>query len=495
MGLKGNEEVANQSGRIIKILFLAAEASPLVKVGGLGDVAGALPVALRKLDDLHLDVRLVLPYHRDIRQRIPEPKQIASFEVPHPAAAIPARVFQTDLEGLPIYLIDGPPIPPDGPVYNGTDPTVDGNKYIFFSLACLEMLKNLNWQPDILHANDWHTAAAIYAYKFGKVKYSQSRLGTVLTIHNLPFMGKDAEKAVQEFGLPAAKDNQLPGWATSFPLPMGMTAADKIVAVSPGYAGEILTPEFGCGLQDFLTTRKNDLLGIFNGLEKNLWNPNTDRALPVRFNIDQISDRLENKNTLQNELGLPINSDIPLLIIISRMDQQKGVDIAVNGLRLSSSLGWQAVILGTGDPLLETACRSLEAEYPNRIRTLIKFDSKLSRRMYGGGDILLMPSRYEPCGLAQMIAMNYGCIPLARSTGGLKDTILDDPTLAKSTGFLFDEPTPEAFSETLQRALFTFQDRLAWEQIQKRGMQTDFGWEKPAAQYADLYQQLLRGDL
>jgi starch synthase len=175
------------------------------------------------------------------------------------------------------------------------------------------------------------------------------------------------------------------------------------------------------------------------------------------------------------------------------MDQQKGIDIAVAGLRQTAALDWQAVILGTGDPLLESACRSLEAEFPERVRALIRFDSSLSRRMYAAGDILLMPSRYEPCGLAQMIAMNYGCVPLARATGGLIDTICDDPTYANSTGFLFNEANPAAFSEALQRALFTYQERNLWEQIQKRGMQMDFGWEKPAAEYARLYQNLLGG--
>lgn len=487
--------MSNQTGQKINVLFLAAEAAPLVKVGGLGDVAGSLPIALRLLDEHRLDVRLVLPFHRDIRQKLMKLELVAVFEVNHPDGPIPARAYLTDVLGLPVYLIEGSPIPVDGNVYNGSDPTLDGNKYVFFSLACLELANRLGWKADILHANDWHTALAVYANAHRrKSRTGKNRLRTVITVHNLPFMGKDAEMAVNACGLPRVRDQRLPYWAKSFPLPLGMLGADKIVAVSPGYAEEILTPEFGCGLQDFLATRRDDLSGILNGLEKELWNPATDANLSVNFDIHTISARKENKLSLQEEFGLPRKPDTPLLIIISRMDQQKGIDIAISGLRQAAELDWQAIILGTGDTLLESACRSLEAEFPERVRTQIRFDVSLSRRMYAGGDILLMPSRYEPCGLAQMIAMNYGCVPLARATGGLKDTIRDDPSLVNSTGFLFQDPTADAFSAALQRALYAYPSEDTWLEIQRHGMQEDFGWEKPAAQYAALYDQLLGGD-
>jgi starch synthase len=486
--------MAEQAITKVNVLFLAAEAAPLVKVGGLGDVAGSLPVALRRVDHPQLDVRLVLPFHGEIRRKALAAEPIAQFQVSRKGVKIQANAYLTRESGLPVYLIEGPPIPPDGPVYDTANPALDGEKYVFFSLACLELTRHLDWQPEILHANDWHTAAAVYAYaQKWRVKGRKPELKTVLTVHNLPFMGKEAEQALLNYGLPRSRDPRLPLWATAFPLPLGLLAADRIVAVSPGYAAEILTPEFGCGLQDILLTRKDRISGILNGLDRELWNPVWDSALPVNFNLESLSRRGENKTALQAELGLPVKPDVPLLIIISRMDQQKGIDIAVAGLRQTAALDWQAVILGTGDPLLESACRSLEAEFPERVRALIRFDSSLSRRMYAAGDILLMPSRYEPCGLAQMIAMNYGCVPLARATGGLIDTICDDPTYANSTGFLFNEANPAAFSEALQRALFTYQERNLWEQIQKRGMQMDFGWEKPAAEYARLYQNLLGG--
>ncbi|MRR31116.1 glycosyltransferase, partial [bacterium] len=266
--------------------------------------------------------------------------------------------------------------------------------------------------------------------------------------------------------------------------------ADLINAVSPGYAKEILTPEFGCGLQDFLKTRQNALTGILNGLDQVDWDPMTDTTIINRYDRTDLRQKSSNKAALQAEFELPIDSEMPLLVMITRMDQQKGVDIAIEGLRLAADLNWQAIILGTGDPLLETSCRSLESEFPDRVRASIRFDVSLSRRMYAGGDILLMPSRYEPCGLAQMIAIRYGTIPLARATGGLRDTITDDPTMAKSTGFLFEDARPEAFAESLRRAIYAFPDREIWSQIQMRGMAQDFSWEKSAMEYTELYTKL-----
>lgn len=479
----------------LHILFMASEAAPLVKVGGLGDVAGSLPMALRDLQPPawsgpRLDVRLVLPLHNVIKQQVKLSRPVAEFLLITPAGEQPVKVYLTHVASLPVYLVDGPPIAPDNRVYS-TDSLLDGEKYIFFSLAALEMTRHLNWKPDIIHANDWHTSATLYALDLRRKQepYFES-MRSLLSIHNLPFMGKDAEAAVAKYGLPRSREKKLPTWARQFPLPLGLQSADQINAVSPGYAKEILTPEFGCGLQDFIKTRQNDLTGILNGLNQVDWDPSTDSALASRYDRADLSKKVPNKAALQNEFNLPFEADVPLLVMVTRMDQQKGVDIAVNGLRLAADLNWQAVILGTGDSHLETSCRSLEAEFPDRVRTLIKFDVGVSRRMYAGGDILLMPSRYEPCGLAQMIAMRYGTVPLARATGGLRDTIRDDPTLTGSTGFLFDEAQPEAFSESLRRALYAYPDREVWESIQIHGMEQDFSWEKSAIAYAQLYHQL-----
>lgn len=476
----------------LKILFLASEAAPLIKVGGLGDVAGSLPLALRALkapewSGPELDVRLVLPFHRDIRNKLGPASLAASFLVDHPDGGLWAKAYQTQINGMPVYLIDGESIDPDGLVYT-RDPDLDGQKYVFFSLAAVEMIRHLEWKPDIIHANDWHTGAALYSLALRKKTGPLFKsIRSLISVHNLPFMGKDAVSAMKDFGLPPAKVPHLPGWAEYFPLPLGMSSADHIVPVSPGYADEILTPEFGCGLQDYLLTRKKSTTGILNGLDQDSWDPSSDGDIVCRFSLETLDLRRPNKAALQAELNLTKDATIPLLVMITRMDQQKGVDIAINGLRLAAEENWQAVILGTGDSLLETSCRSLEAEFPDRVRALIKYDSALSRRLYAGGDVLLMPSRYEPCGLAQMIAMRYGCVPLARATGGLRDTIRDDPTLSESTGFLFDDANAESFAETLRRALYIFPNRVGWQNIQTRGMSQDFSWRKSAMEYGKLY--------
>jgi len=485
----------NDEPKSLNILFMASEAAPLVKVGGLGDVAGSLPLALRRLKkpDMSgrpLDVRLVLPFHNAIKDKIPNPQVAAEFKLVVPHGEMLVVVYLTHVADLPVYLIDGPPIAPDNRVY-AADPLLDGEKYVFFSLAALEMTRCLIWKADIIHANDWHTSAALYALA-QKRKHDPAfqTMHSLLSVHNLPFMGKDAEPAAASYGLPRSREKNLPTWARQFPLPLGLQSADLINAVSPGYAKEILTPEFGCGLQDFLNTRQGALSGILNGLDQADWDPATDTTIVSRYDHTQLALKHANKTALQTEFELPVNPEVPLLVMVTRMDQQKGVDIAVDGLRLAADLDWQAIILGTGDPLLETRCRSLESEFPDRVRALIRFDIGLSRRMYAGGDVLLMPSRYEPCGLAQMIAMRYGTVPLARATGGLRDTIDDDPTLASSTGFLFEDARPEAFAETLRRAIYAYPDREIWSEIQVRGMKQDFSWEKSALEYAKLYYKL-----
>jgi starch synthase len=272
---------------------------------------------------------------------------------------------------------------------------------------------------------------------------------------------------------------------------LGLQTADRIVAVSPTYAQEILTPEYGCGLETFLQTRQKSISGIVNGLDQESWDPASDKAIPVNFKVTSLAKRKQNKTALLKEFSLDPDPGIPLLILVSRMDQQKGVDLAIEGLSQSIDGNWQAILLGTGDPKLEEACRRLEKDNPDRIRAAIRFDVSLSRRMYAGADILLMPSRYEPSGLAQMMAMRYGCVPLARATGGLQDTIIDATSSEDDgTGFLFKPATSAAFAETLQRALQVFRDTERWTAIQKRGMLKDFSWENSAIQYVKLYRGL-----
>lgn len=477
-----------------KVLFAASEAAPLVKVGGLGDVAGSLPYALKNLSS-HvtnpIDIRIVLPFHQSLRKKYPSPKEIAIFNIPHIDGPINAAAYELTLNGLTYYLIDGEPIQYSSDVYS-TDLAQDAQKYVFFSLAILEMARQIKWIPDILHANDWHVSAAIYAMHTSR-RFTADFFNTrsVLSIHNLPFMGATAESALQDFNLAQCNDSRLPEWGCKQPLPLAILTANHIVTVSPTYAQEILTPKFGCGLESILTSRKENVSGILNGLDVETWNPATDQALPVQYSWDSLDIRKINKTALQQEFSFPSDPEIPLLIVISRLFHQKGIDMVVDGLRRIIDLPWQAVILGTGEPELEQDCRQMEIDFPERVRAVIKFDLSLSQRMYGGADMLLMPSRYEPCGLSQMIAMRYGCVPIARTTGGLKDTIKDNPRkILANSGFLFTKESGKELAKTIKRALITFQDKDLWQKIQFNGMRQDFSWTRSAMQYASIYQNL-----
>jgi starch synthase len=475
--------------RSIKILFLAAEADPYIKVGGLGDVAGSLPGALRALSS-QLDVRLCIPMHKSINLVGVEKRPLVSYSITRSGRQIPVQVYETNHSNVPVYLIDGPPISLAESVYS-SDMASDGEKYTFFSLAALEMIRHIRWQPSILHANDWHTAPAVYALHHRLSEPHYAWIKSIIEIHNLPFMGGGASPYLSAYGLHPSSNPFLPDWARHFPLPMALATADAIIAVSPAYASELLTPEFGCGLQDFLRTRADVLLGILNGLDINAWDPKTDSALMANFDISRLDKRHENKAKLQTSLGLPVNLDIPLLAMVTRMDPQKGVDIAIDGLRQVVDQNWQVVILGAGIPYLEDAVRSLQDEYPERVIAEMRYDAHLSREIYGGADILLMPSRYEPCGLAQMIAMRYGCVPLGRATGGLNDTIHVYTDTVSGTGFLFEEASAEAFANCLREALLVYHDQDRWAILQRNGMEQDFSWENAAKQYSELYHRLL----
>ena len=481
----------------IKILFVAAEVAPLVKVGGLGDVAGSLPYALQSLSPEdngghEVDIRLVLPFHQLLHKKIEQPEFLFSFDVPTKNKPIKAVVYYCEINGIPTYLIDGEPIEAAPAVYS-TDPLIDGFKYTFFSMAILPFLKKLDWQPHILHANDWHTALAVYNLRDKKLADPFFKnIRTILTVHNLPFMGAGTEAAFDAYGLSPSRYPLLPVWGRKFPLPLGLQTADRISTVSQTYAEEMMTPEFGCGLEKMLQARKKVLSGIVNGLDQESWNPLTDPQIQFNFDLSSLEERGKNRLALIEAFKLNPNPKIPLLILISRMDQQKGVDIALEGLRMIAVKKWQAILLGTGNPELEAASLALEKAHPKRVRAVIRFDAGLARRMYAGGDILLMPSRYEPCGLAQMMAMRYGCVPLARATGGLKDTISDAiKHPKKGTGFLFGPATAEAFARSVRKALKVYKDLEQWKGIQARGMSKNFSWKNSAINYIALYLDVL----
>jgi starch synthase len=470
----------------INVLFLAAEAEPFVKVGGLGDVAGTLPRALRALssDELKIDVRLVLPMHAVIKQEALKP--VGIYSIPRGKSEVQAEAFEGVLDGMPVYFINGDPVRANGSVYSSNN-KLDAEKYVFFSLAALELPRQINWTPGIIHANDWHTALTAYGNLVKRWEDKKHRIASMVTIHNLPFLGPDVKEILEDYGLPLA-NTDLPDWARVLPMPLGLWASDSIVAVSPTYADEILHEEFGSGLQEFFRNRTDSIYGILNGLDIVSFDPQADSIITSRFNIDDLSARKQNKAALQEKIGLPVIEDMPLLGMVTRMDEAKGIDIALKGLKMLHKQKWQLVLLGAGNPAIEEQAKKLQAFLPDRVRVETRYDAKLARQIYAGSDLFLMPSRYEPCGISQMIAMRYGCIPLVRAVGGLHDTVTDS-----ETGFVFVDKKVKSFNDTLKRALQLYPYHSRWADLQKAGMAQDFSWSRSAQKYVELYKKMIEG--
>ena len=339
--------------------------------------------------------------------------------------------------------------------------------------------------PDIVHGNDWHTALSLYGSLTKRWEEGARKVASMLTLHNLPFMGPDVSAILESYGVKLAQTD-LPDWARVMPLPLGLWASDAIVAVSPTYGREILTEEYGCGLNEFLQTRRETVHGIVNGLDTD-FDPADDFALGVNYDFDTLDKRTGNKKLLQERLGLARDSEIPLLAIVSRMDIQKGVDLAFAALKSMKKINWQAVILGTGDPKLEEAAVKLQALYPERVKVITRYDAGLARQIYAGADMLLMPSRYEPCGLSQMIAMRYGCVPVVRAAGGLNDTVRNGVT-----GFVFEKIHHLSLVGAIKAAMKIFSTREKWQSIQRAGMAQDFSWEISAKKYLELYRSIIK---
>jgi starch synthase len=476
----------------VKIYFLAAEAVPFIKVGGLGDVAGSLPEAILKIREMkgspvHFDLRMAIPYHPGIDPSYKNELPIAEFTIQKNHSEIPIKVFRAKIHNLIVYLVDAEPIYNAASVYS-LNTLEDGEKYTLFSLAALKLTNVIRWQPDILHVNDWHTALSAY---LNRMRNPNKIIPvSILTLHNLPFMGAGTESSLNDFEIPHGSNPDLPNWALRQPLPLGLASVDKIVAVSPNYAKEIQTSKGGCSLEKYFRKNSERITGILNGIDTQIWNPATDQFLNSNYDASSLEKKFLNKRFLKEEFGFRSDDRVPLLILISRMDFQKGVDLVVDGLSLIVDLPWNAILLGSGDSRLEKQCLKLQKAYPRKVKTIIRFDAALSHQLYAGGDILMIPSRYEPCGLAQMIAMRYGCIPVARKTGGLKDTVIPAPRRQK-TGYIFSGLAPQDFAVSLKQALTDFQNKPYWSSIQNNAMTRDFSWDQSARAYASLFLDLL----
>lgn len=467
----------------LKVLFLTAEAAPLAQVGGLGDMAGSLPKALRALS---VDVRIALPSYPWLDTAGGTSGTRIELPLQDPAQA--AIVRDVRLDGVPVWLIDGPPIASAQSVYS--EPADDAPRFFYFVRSALAACRSFDWVPDVIHANDWHTAPAAAAMAaLRPADRFWSTTGSLVTIHNLPYLGVGAEADVRSWGWAREEDARLPEWARALPLAVGLSAADRLTTVSPSYAEEIQTREFGSGLEAFLRARSVDLTGILNGIDLTRWNPETDKTLAAAFSTKTLAPRRRNKTALRKELGLPDPPRTPLVAMITRLDPQKGVDLALQALADLLDWPWDFVLLGSGSPALEGAVLEFAARHPDRARARIGFDLDLARRIYASADLILIPSRYEPCGVAQMIAMRYGCLPVVRATGGLKDTVGDAAEEA-GTGFVFGPAESGALGDALGRALKVFNNRRRWLSLQRRAMAKDFSWSRSARAYRDVYRAI-----
>ena len=497
--------MSNETDQPLRILFLAAEAAPLVKVGGLADFAGALPARMRRMGH---DVRLVLPLHPSLRPLVANAKPVALPAVSARGSSMQAEVYRIEENGAQFFLVDGPPLRASDSIYHA-DAGRDAPKYVFFSLAALELARALDWKPDLVHANDWHTAAAnLWLAGRGRQDRFFRNVRSVLSIHNLPYFGENAGWALAQFGLgvpeqiPAALPSSdaaafdrfaaLPNWAYSTLLPLGIAAADRIITVSPSYAREILTPEFGAGLEEYLRTQQDRIEGILNGLDQAVWDPATDPRLASNFDPTTIDRRPANKAALQKLLNLDPDPSAPLIGMVTRLNEQKGIDLALPALECWCGRGNQAAILGKGDPYLEQQCRAFAARHPGKAAVEIGYHDELASLIYAGSDGFFIPSRYEPCGTSQMIAMRYGSLPVVRAVGGLQDTVRDAAE-EDGTGLMFADASPAAAAMALGRAEEILRQPGRRDALQLRGMRRDFDWAQSVEAYLAAYRRVLTG--
>jgi starch synthase len=479
----------------LNVLLVTAEADPFAKVGGLADVAGSLPGALRRLG---VDARVLMPGFGFIPHDRYSIEHLFKFDFPHRTGSSEVHVYGTEFEGVPYYFLQvWPYFGQENTVY--TDWSWDSPRYILFNqiamAAAWELRGRLGWFPDVFHVNDWHTGLLPFMINAARHDPVWQPVGTMLTIHNMAYQGDRTGGWMWNEGIPGRNhfDLEIRGLSDNI-LGIAIAYSDVITTVSPRYAIEIQYPSMGYGLDDLLRTRVRDLRGILNGIDVARWNPATDPALVQNFTADNFEElRVYNKRQLQIDAALPVRDDVPVIGIVSRLVWQKGIDMALPALyQLLSETDVQFVGLGSGEPSLSHAMWLLEQHFPGKARAFVGFDAALAQRIYAGVDVFLMPSRYEPCGTGQMMAMRYGALPLVRETGGLADTVhnFDNAEGESGTGFVFLWEESEAILNTLRWSLETYRRKPgAWQRMQKRAMQTDFSWDTSARAYLDLYER------
>ncbi|CAD5374288.1 glycogen synthase [Rubrivivax sp. A210] len=480
----------------MKVLHLAAEIYPWIKTGGLADVTGALPQALREAG---AEVRLLLPGFPAIAAALEQQRTLASFGPAFGAGEVRLLLGSLGQDGVSVVMIDAPWLyrRDGGPYENARGAPWPDNlqrfgllSWVAAHLAAGEF--DPRWQADVVHAHDWHAGLAC-AYMAAHPGRSAS---TVFTIHNLAYQGLFGNDEFATLGLP---ERYLQPDALEFHgrfscLKAGLVFADRITTVSPTYAREIATPEFGCGMQGLIQQRAAVVSGILNGVDPAVWSPGHDALLAAPYSAADGAGKALCKRALQAELGLEADAQAPLFGLVSRLTPQKGVDLVLAALPAALAQGAQFVLQGSGDAALEAACAAAAREHPGRVATRIGYDETLAHWLIAGADAVLVPSRFEPCGLTQLYGLRYGTLPLVRRVGGLADTVVDASPQAvaegRATGFVFDAATPEALAGALQRAITAWREPVLWQALMRRAMAQDFSWAEAARRYLDLYRDL-----
>ena len=479
---------------MIKVLFAASEAVPFAKTGGLADVVGTLPKALQKLK---VDARIIVPLYGDVPETFRlQMRHIATETVQLGWRRQHCGLFQMEYEGIPVYFVDNEYYFRRKGLYNFYD---EAERFGFFSKAVLDVLPRLDWIPDIIHCHDWHVGMipVLLRSQYCRAPWC-STIKTICTIHNLEYQGIFPQNVLGDmFNLDhdakAVKGLEFYGMINF--LKGGLEYADYIGTVSPSYAREIQTRYWGEKLDGVLARRSDRLVGIVNGIDNELYSPAKDAALFANFSTRSLKGKSVNKSRLQESLGLEQKADAMLIGIVSRLVKAKGFELVQRVLDEILTENVQLVVLGTGDPHFQDVFRDAARRYPGRVSTNIGYDDTLARRIYAASDLLFMPSQKEPCGVSQLIAMRYGCIPLVREVGGLQDTVdTFNPETNEGTGFSFTNYNAHDMLHVVRLAVQVFHDKKRWTKLVKSAMQAEHSWKTSAKEYLELYRRMLKED-
>lgn len=456
----------------LKVLFVASEVVPFAKTGGLADVAGSLPIAL---EEMGIDVSIIMPKYSSVK-----------------IAGDRTKIGRN----VNVYFVENDDYFKRKELYGDRYGDYQDNldRFVFFCREALERCKKEKFSPDIIHCHDWQSALVpVYLNTIYKYDPFFSNVKTLFTIHNLAYQGLFAKDEYPKIGLDwdlfSIRYFEFYGKVNL--MKSGIIYSDAISTVSPTYASEILTKDFGCGLEGVLKTREDALTGILNGIDYSVWNPATDKHIFMDYTIENVYDKYENKERLQKELGIKIDRELPMIGMISRLADQKGFDILSKVVDEVLSLKVQFVLLGTGDHKYHVLFEKMAKAHSRNASVNLKFDAVLAQKIYAASDLFLIPSRYEPCGLSQMISFKYGTIPVVRQTGGLKDSVSEfDVKTGEGTGFTFEEYKSEKFFAAIKKSLAAFQNKAVWMKLVKKVMQLDYSWSASAKQYLKLYESL-----